>query len=324
MRGVLVQAFGGLEAMELLELPDPVPGPGQVLVRVHASGINFAETRMRAGTYSGVSAPFVLGMESAGCVVELGPGVRGFDIGQRVFGRARGSHAELVLFDAEHLMPLPDRLSFEQGAAIPVGWLTAWHALLTVARLEAGQRVLIEAVGSSVGSAALRIAKWRGCWVAATASSTDKVRRAVDEFGADVGFVYTQEDVAALVHAHTAGHGVDVALMTIGQQTAAATFASMAMDGKVVMYGSTGGREICFDLGIGSRNLQLLSMSISTSHAFLTETMLAFRSVAVPLFADGTFEPYVDRVLPLENVADAHGMVDERRHFGKIVLTVSG
>src|SRR5262249_34449646 len=236
MRGVLVRAFGGLDAMEVAELPDPVPGPGQVLVRVHASGVNFAETRTRAGTYSGVSAPFVLGMESAGVVESLGPGVADFAPGQRVFGRARGSHAEKVVIDARHLLPLPDRLSFEQGAAIPVGWLTAWHALLTVAHVEPGQRVLIEAVGSSVGSAALRIAKWRGCWVAGTASSDQKVRRAVDEYGADAGFVYTRQDVAALVQADTHGHGVDVALMTIGQQTAAATLAIMAMDGKVVTY----------------------------------------------------------------------------------------
>jgi NADPH:quinone reductase-like Zn-dependent oxidoreductase len=323
MRGVLVRAFGGLDAMHLVELRDPQPGPGQVLVRVQASGINFAETRMRAGTYSGVSAPFVLGMESAGEVVGVGPGVHGFDIGQRVFGRARGSHAEQVVFDAEHVMPLPDRLSFEQGAAIPVGWLTAWHALLTVARLAPGQRLLIEAIGSSVGSAALQIARWRGCWVAGTASTPEKVKRAVHEYGADAGYVYTAEDVAALVRADTAGEGVDVALMTIGQETAASTMASMAMDGKVVMYGSTGGRQVCFDLGIGSRNLQLLSMSISTSRAFMTETMPAFRSTVLPLFQDGTFEPYVDRVLALEQVADAHRMIDERRHFGKIVLKVS-
>ena len=229
----------------------------------------------------------------------------------------------MVIFDAAHLFPLPDELTFEQGAAIPVGWLTAWHALLTVARLEPGQRVLIEAIGSSVGSAALQIAKWRGCWVAGTASLPEKVRRAVDQYGADVGYVYKSEDVAALIHGHTDGHGADVALMTIGAETAAATLAAMAMDGKVVMYGSTGGREICFDLGIGSRNLQLLSMSISTSPAFMSETMPSFRETALPLFAAGTFQPYVDRVLPLAQIAEAHRLIDERRHFGKIILTQS-
>jgi NADPH:quinone reductase-like Zn-dependent oxidoreductase len=304
------------------DLPEPVAGPSQVVVQVHASGVNFAETRMRAGGYSGASAPFVLGMESAGTVLRIGSDVDGFSIGERVFGRARGSHAEEVVFDAEHLFRLPDRLSFDEGAAIPVGWLTAWHALVTVARAGPGQRVLIEAVGSSVGSAALRIAKWLGCWVAGTASTVDKAARAVREYGADAAYVYRSEDVAARVLADTDGHGADVALMTIGQETAESTFAAMAMDGKVVMYGSTGGRLVCFDLGIGSRNLQLLSMSISTSRTFLTETMPDFRARAVPLFADGTFAPYVDCVLPLAQVGEAHRMIDARRHFGKIVLRV--
>ena len=317
-----MSAFGGFDAMQLTDLPDLAPGPGQVLVEVYASGVNFAETRMRAGTYRGVDAPFVLGMESAGVVARLGPDVAAFRPGQRVFGRARGSHAEQVLFDARHLFPLPGRLSFEQGAAIPVGWLTAWHALMTVARLQSGQRVLIEAIGSSVGSAALQIAKWHGCWVAGTASTAEKARRAVEEFGADAGYVYTCEDVAARVHEDTGGAGADVALMTIGQQTAASTLGSMGMDGKVVMYGSTGGRKVCFDLGIGSRNLQLLSMSISTSPAFMAETMASFRAIALPRFADGTFQPFVDRVLPVEQVAEAHRMIDERRHFGKIILCV--
>ncbi len=324
MRGIYVPHFGGPDVMVCRDdLPEPSPGPGQVLVRVHASGVNFAETRMRAGTYAGQSAPFVLGMESAGEVVALGPAVDGFAIGQRVFGRARGSHAEQVVFAAEHLLPLPERLSFEQGAAIPVGWLTAWHALVTVARVERGQRVLIEAVGGSVGSAALQIARWHGCWVAGTASTRAKAERAQGEYGADAAYVYTAEDVAARVLSDTHGQGVDVALMTIGQQTAESTLGSMGMDGKVVMFGSAGGRQVCFDLGIGSRNLQLLSMSITTSAAFLSETMPDFRERAVLLFTDGTFEPYVDCVLPLEQVSEAHRMIDARRHFGKIVLRVS-
>lgn len=321
MRAIYVEAFGGIDAMRLVDLPDPVPSQGQVLVRVRASGINFAETRMRAGTYSGVGLPLVMGMESAGVVEGVGPGVEGFRPGDRVFGRARGSHAEKVLFDEEHLMRLPENLSCEEGAAIPVGWLTAWHALVTVADAQPGQRVLIEAIASSVGSAALQIAHWRGCWVAGTASRDEKVQRA-REMGAEAAYNYKTEDVAAAVHRDTDGHGADVALMTIGQETATSTMDSMAMDGKLVMYGSTGGRQVCFDLAIGSRNLQLLSMSISTSPRFLPDTMRTFREQALPLFANGTFRPLVDRVLPLEGVGDAHRMVDERTHFGKIILTV--
>jgi len=321
MKAIFVREFGDIDVMQLVEVPDPVPGPRQVLVQVRASGINFAETRMRAGTYGGIQLPFIMGLESAGVVEAVGPGVDEFKLGDRVFGRARGSHAEKVVFDGDHLMPLPENLTFVEGAAIPVGWLTAWHALLTVAQVKSGQRVLIEAIASSVGSAALQIARWKGCWVAGTASRDDKVQRARGK-GADAAYNYKTEDVAERIKQDTGGQGVDIALMTIGQETAPSTLAAMGMEGKVVMYGSTGGRQICFDVGIGTRNIQLLSMSISTSPRFLSETMPTFREQALPLFADGTFTPVVDRVLPLERVGDAHRMVDERRHFGKIILTV--
>ena len=118
----------------------------------------------------------------------------------------------------------------------------------------------------------------------------------------------------------TDGHGIDVGLMTIGEETAASLFASMAYEGRIVMYGSTGGRQVCFSLNIGTRNLQLLAMSISTSRRFLPETMQSFRKVAVPGFANGTFRAVVDKVLPMSALAEAHAMVDSRTHYGKIVL----
>jgi len=319
VRGWLVREFGGPEKMLWTDLPTPVPGPRQLLVSVHGSGINFAETRMRAGTYGGQTLPFVMGMESSGVVTALGAQVRGFEIGARVFGRARGSHAEQVLFDAEHALPVPDGLSMTEAAAIPVGWLTAWHALITVADVQPGTRVLIEAIGSSVGSAALQIAKWRGAWVAGTASRDDKVQRGVAA-GADAGYNYKTEDIAAAVHRDTGGHGVDIGLMTIGEETAASLFDSMAAEGRIVMYGSTGGRQVCFNLNIGTRNLSLHSMSISTSVRFLPETMRTFRDVALPLFARGVFKAPVDATLPMAELVQAHAMVDARTHFGKIVL----
>jgi NADPH2:quinone reductase len=319
MRGWLVREFGDVGAMHWTDLPGPVPGPGQMRVCVKASGINFAETRMRAGTYSGQELPFVMGMESAGVVEALGPAVAGFRVGDRVFGRARGSHATHVLFDAAHALPLPEGIDFVQGAAIPVGWLTAWHALATVADAQRGQRVLIEAVASSVGSAALQIALWRGCWVAGTASRDDKCARALAA-GAHAAYNYRTAQLAACVLADTGGHGIDIGLMTIGEETAASLFDSMAAEGRIVMYGSTGGRQVCFSLNIGSRNLQLLAMSISTSARFLPETMVSFREVALPLFANGTFRAVVDKVLPMSQLVQAHAMVDSRRHFGKIVL----
>lgn len=319
MEGWLVGEFGGPEVMRWERLPDLQPGFGQLRVRVHASGINFAETRMRAGTYSGQELPFVMGMECAGVVEAVGGGVTGFAPGDRVFGRARGAHATHVLVDAVNALPLPASLDFIEGAAIPVGWLTAWHALVTVAKARAGERVLIEAIASSVGSAALQIAKWQGCWVAGTASRDDKCRRGVAA-GADAAYNYKTADLPAEVMRDTQGHGIDIGLMTIGEETATALFDSMAAEGRIVMYGSTGGRKVCFSLNIGMRNLQLLAMSISSSARFLPESMVSFREVALPLFASGRFKAVVDTVLPMRELAAAHAMVDSRTHYGKVVL----
>jgi NADPH:quinone reductase-like Zn-dependent oxidoreductase len=319
MKGWQVNEFGGPEVMFWDDLPEMTPGPREVVVDVRASGINFAETRMRAGTYGGQQLPFVMGMESSGIVHAAGSEAGEFKPGDRVFGRARGSHAERVVFDADHLMPLPENLSFEQGAAIPVGWLTAWHAVRTVAQVQPGQRVLIEAVASSVGSAALQIAKWRGCWVGGTASRDDKLELA-RPYGADALYNYKAGNLSERVLADTDGKGVDIGMMTIGEETAEELFDSMGMDGIIVMYGSTGGRKVCFSLNIGSRNLQLRSMSISTSAAFMTTTMPDFRQTALPLFNDGTLRPVVDTVLPMADVVKAHAMVDSRKHFGKVIL----
>jgi len=322
MRGYIVRNFGGPENMLWEELPMPVPGPGQVLVKIFASGINFAETRMRAGTYSGQPLPFVMGMEGAGTVERIGEGVTGFSTGQRVFGRARGCHAQYCLFDIEHLMHLPDNLSFVEGAAIPVGWLTAWHALHTVAQMCDNRRVLVEAVGGSVGSAAVQIAKQRNCWVAGTASRDDKLERA-KQYGVDLLINYTRESISKVIADKTNGEGVDISLMTIGEATATELLDSMGMDGKVVMFGSTGGRDITFGLHIGTLNLQLLSMSISSSPQFVSESMKTFKKIALPLFEKGEFKAIVDTVLPLAELAQSHEMINARKHYGKVILEVS-
>jgi NADPH2:quinone reductase len=322
MKAVYVREFGPIEVMELVDLPVPTPGPGQVLVRVKASGVNFAETRMRGGEYGGQTVPFVMGMESAGIVEAVAPDVTSFRPGDRVFGRARGSHAEFVVFDAAHLMPLPERLSFEEGAAIPVGWLTAWHGLITLADVQPGQRVLIEGIASSVGSAALQVARWRGAWVAGTASRDEKVAKA-REWGANAAYNYLTEDVPTRLRHDTGGHGADVSLLTIGGEQGAKTIAAMGDDGTVLLFGSTGGRTLPLDLNIGGRNLRLLSFSITSSKRFLPETMASFNRVALPLFANGLFKPVIDRVLPLDQVHEAHRLVADRSHFGKIILRVS-
>jgi NADPH:quinone reductase-like Zn-dependent oxidoreductase len=318
-KGYRVNAFGGPEVMVWEDLNLGVLASDAVRVRVGASGINFAETRMRAGDYSGQELPFVMGMEVAGIVEQVGADVVDFKEGDRVFGRVRGAHAEVVDCDPLHLFSLPDNLSFEQGAAIPVGFLTAWHALYTVGNMARGDRILVEAVGGSVGSAALALAKQAGCWTLGTASRDDKLARAT-AMGCDAVVNYTRESVSARARELTGEAGMDIGLMTIGDATADELIDAMGMDGRVVMFGSTGGRDITFNLRIGILNIQLLSMSISTSPAFMTRTMPAFRSRALPLFASGELVPVVDTVLSMADLVRAHEMVDERSHFGKVIL----
>lgn len=312
--------FGGSEVMEWVDTGPLEPGEKELRIKIHASGINFAETRMVAGTYRGMPLPIKVGMESAGVVEAVGPGVTRFKVGDRVMGRAAGSHGEATLMEEQLTMPLPANLSFEEGAAIPVGWHTAWHALHTVARIRPGQKVLIEAAASSVGSAATQIAKQAGCWVGVTASRDDKLQHAL-KFGADALYNYKQGPFNEQVLADTGGKGVDVACMTIGEETAERLIASMGDDGKVVMYGSTGGRIVSFDLSIGTRNLSLLSMSLATAQSYFDETIQDFHDRALPLFESGVFTPMIDTVLPMRDVAKAHQMVHDRRHFGKVILS---
>jgi NADPH:quinone reductase-like Zn-dependent oxidoreductase len=319
MKGWVVKEFGGPEKMQWIDWPDPKPGPGQVTIAVKASGINFAETRMRAGTYSGIQLPQVLGMECAGLIEQVGEGVGDFKPGDRVMARTRGSHAEKALADVRRVMPLPAGLSFEQGAAIPVGWHTAWHALVTMANVQPGMKVLIEAVASSVGSAALQIAKHRGCWVGGTASQDAKLKKA-REWGCDGVYNYKTEDIVARIKADTGGAGIDVACATIGGETMQRVMDVMANHGKVMSYGSTGGRVVSFDLGIGERNVELISMSVDTSKFYYPVTVKTFVEQALPLFAAGVFKVPIDTVLPMRELAKAHQMVNDRHHFGKIVM----
>ncbi len=321
MKGWLVEEFGGPEVMQWADMPDPEPGPDEVVVDVHASGVNFAETRMRAGTYTGLDAPIVLGLEGAGLVSAVGANVDTCALGDEVFFRGRGSHATKCVVKAYHAFPMPEDWTFEQGAAAGVGWLTAWHALHIVTEAKPGQTVLIEAIASSVGTAALQIAKDKGCWVVVTASQDEKLAKAKN-YGADAIINYKTEDVHARVMELTEGQGLDIGCMTIGEETASALIDSMGNEGKIAMYGSTGGRMVTFSLNIGARNVQLLSMSIDSSARYVPETVPSFRKEALAKFNDGTFKPIIDTVLPVSDLAKAHQMVADRRHFGKIILAV--
>ncbi len=242
-----------------------------------------------------------------------------FKPGDRVMARTRGSHATKVLAEARKTHLLPLSMTFEDGAAVPVGWHTAWHALVTVANVQPGQKVLIEAVASSVGSAALQIAKHRGCWVGGTASRDDKLALA-KPWGCDAVYNYKSADWSTCVLTDTGGNGIDVSCATMGAETIQALLDCMGQEGKVINYGSTSGIVITYNLRIGERNISLHSMSIDSSPKYVPITLPTFEAQAIPMFASGGYKAVVGTVLPMIDLPRAHEMIHERRHFGKIIM----
>ncbi|MBI4492863.1 MAG: NAD(P)H-quinone oxidoreductase [Chloroflexi bacterium] len=321
MKAIRIHQFGGPEALCYEEAPEPQPGEGEVLIRVKAVGVNFADLLMRMGAYPSRDLPLVPGLEAAGVVETLGPGVSGLQPGQRVMAWTRRSYAELVAAPAWGVRPAPANLSFEQAAAIPLAFGTSWHALVTLARVQPGERVLVHAAGSGVGSAAIQLARQLGAWVVATAGQDWKLERA-RQLGADATINYSTQDVAAEVRRLTEGEGVHVALEGVGKATFPASVRSLGMEGRLVIYGSPSGARVELDTREAIfRNLTLYGMAVTTSPRF-PESVEAFARQALPWFEQGLLAPVVDRVYPLADAAQAHQRVLERAQFGKLVLAV--
>jgi len=221
MRAIRFHSLGEPDVLKLEETPDPTPQPGQVVVRVRAAGVNFADTRFRRGTYFvRPRFPQIPGMELAGEVSALGEGVAAFKIGDRVMGLGAGAYAELAPARVDDLVAIPDGLDFATAAALPVQGITAHHLLGLAGRLAKGERVLVHAAAGGVGTLAVQLAKRFGAaQVIATASSAEKLDLA-RSLGADVGIDYTTTDVVAAVKDATGGAGVDIVLEILGGQAA--------------------------------------------------------------------------------------------------------
>lgn len=321
MKAIRIHEFGGPEVLRYEDAPEPTAGAEEVLVRVKAVGVNFADHLMRIGAYAAGDPPITPGLEAAGVVEALGEGVSGLEVGQRVVLWGRQTYAELAVAPEWAVRPAPAHLSFEQAAAVPVAFGTAWHALVSLADVQVGERVLVHAAGSGVGSAALQLAHALGAWVIATAGQDWKLERARD-LGADEVINYTDEDVAAQVEVLTVGQGVDVALEGVGKATFAASVRSLAPGGRLVIYGAPSGPRVELDtrLAIG-RNLTLYGMSITTSPQFV-DTVDRFARKGLPWFDEGRLAPVIDQVYPLAAAAEAHRRMIAREQFGKLILVV--
>jgi putative PIG3 family NAD(P)H quinone oxidoreductase len=325
VKAIVVDSPGDPEVMHLAEVPDPTPGPGEVLVRARATAVNRADTLQRRGFYPpppGVSE--IIGMEVAGEVAALGEGVERWRPGDRVMALlAGGGYAELVAVPATQLMPIPADLSWTEAAAIPEVFLTAHDNLFTRGRLVAGESVLIHGGAGGVGTAAIQLAQRAGARVLVTAGSAHKLERC-RELGADAGINHREEDFPARVRELTGGRGADLILDVMGASYLSRNLDALAPGGRLVVIGLQGGATAEIDLN------QMLRRRLSVIATTLrgrpleqkAEIVRRFVEEALPGFDDGALRPVVDRVLPLAEAAAAHRAMEAGENVGKIVLAV--
>jgi putative PIG3 family NAD(P)H quinone oxidoreductase len=326
MRAVYIKQFGDIENLELREIADPPKPTGtQVLVRVHAAGLNRADLLQVKGHYpapQGYSSELP-GLEFAGEVIETGENGNGFNPGDRVMGITAGhAQAEYILAEQSTLARIPDNLSFDEAAAIPEAFITAHDAVFTQSRLAAGETLLVHAVGSGVGLAALQMAKAAGANVIGTSRTADKLERC-KEFGLDIGIVVGKEpDFSKSVAEATDGRGADVICDLVGASYFKENLASAALKGRIILVGLTGGATAEFNLGIALskrltiRGTVLRARSIEEKAA-ATE---AFADFALPLFENGNIRATVDKVFPAADVREAYRYLASNESFGKVVL----
>ncbi|GAA2359079.1 NADP-dependent oxidoreductase [Nonomuraea africana] len=310
MRAIGQDSFGGPEVLKVIEVEQPVPGPAEVLVRVHAAAVNPTDVWHRAtGGLAGGAAPVRLGWDVSGVVAAVGPGVTTLEPGDEVFGLPRhplpaGTYAEYVTSPARHLVRKPAELSHEEAAALPLAALTAWQALVDTAGVRPGQRVLIHAAAGGVGHLAVQIAKARGAYVIGTARSVkhDVVR----ELGADEVIDYTQVDFTA------ATGDIDVVIDAIGGEYGPRSLRTLRPGGIVVSLASPA--EAYLAAEARPLGLRAAFMIVEADQAGLREI--------ASLAASGRLRPRIEATLPLELAGKAHELAESGRTTGKIVLTV--
>ncbi len=336
MRAVLIEEHGGPEVLEVRKAPNPEIGPLDVLIKVWACGVNHVDLYLRQGIIgANIPLPAIPGREVAGEIVEVGELVRDFEPGDRVTVIPRfpcgncepcrigeegmclqaasipGGYAEFTTAPASSLITLPPEVSYDQAASVALAYLTAWHMLITRAKVRSGEDVLVQAAGSGVGSGAIQIAKMAGARVIATASSDIKLERA-RQIGADKTINYSKDDFKDMVIGLTEGRGVDIVVEHIGTDTWEGSIGCLAFNGRLVTSGAhTGvyGRINIQELFI--KQLTIIGSYLGSRHEL---------AQLLKVVAQGRIRPAIDSVYPLEGAKEAHQMMEERRQFGKLLI----
>lgn len=326
MKAVLIDRPGDETVLRIGETPEPVLGAGELRLRVAATAVNRADLLQRQGMYPPPpGASPILGLECAGTIIEVGLGVTGWKPGDRAMALlAGGGYAEQVVVHAGSALRVPERLSLEEAAAVPEVFLTAFLNLFEVGSLPAAGSALVHGGGSGVGTASIQLVKAAGARVLITAGSEDKCARCL-ELGADVAIDYRKENFAERVREATGGRGVDVVLDSIGAAYLEGNLGSLAIGGRLVLIGLMGGAKVEVNLAVLlAKRLHVVGSTLRTRSVEEKAAIAAsFERRFGADLASGRVRPIVDRVVPLEQVADAHRAMKASEHFGKIVLRVS-
>ena len=324
MKAVYIEEFGAAENLEIREVENlPPPTGNQVLARVKAAGINRADILQRKGFYPApVGFPArILGLEFAGEVAETGADARDFKTGDRVFGIiSGGAQTEFVLTEADQLAKIPENLSFTEAAAVPEAFITAHDALFTRANLQTGETILIHAVASGVGLAALQLAKAKNARVFGTSRTTEKLEKC-KEFDLDEAISTAEKiDFAKIINEKSGG--ANVILDLVGAKYFAENLAALAAKGRLILIGLVSGKKAEFDLGIAlAKRLQITGTVLrSRPSKEKAEATRRFAAEVLPLLESGAVVPNIDKIFSFEDVQKAHEYVEANESFGKVVL----
>jgi NADPH:quinone reductase len=321
MKAIRINETGGPEVMHLEEIEIPTPKEGEVLVKVAAAGINYGDTAQRQGTYlTRTRPPTTLGMEFAGTVAALGPGVSGPAEGTRVAGLGEGAYAEYALAQAHLLFPIPPNLDFVHAAAFPVQGITAYQLLRESTYLQPGESVLVQAAAGGVGTLAVQLAKLMGAGtVIGTASTTRKLDLA-RRLGADVAVNYTEENWVERVKNATQGRGADIILEMAGGEIGKQCLQCLAPYGRMVVFGAASSQMVQFSgVQLMYKNQAIIGYWL-TSQLRRPDRIAAAMKDLMQYLASGKLEVIVGETFPLVEAAEAHRAISDRKTIGKVVL----
>jgi len=323
MHAVVITEPGEPEVLRWLEVPDPVPGPGEVVIDVAASGVNRADLMQRQGLYPPpAGAPPYPGLECAGRIRIAGDGVTDWRPGDEVCALlAGGGYAEQVVVPAGQVLPLPPKVTVTTAASFPETACTVYSNVFQLAALQAGETLLVHGGGSGIGTMAIQLGKAFGARVACTAGSAQKLARC-RELGADIAINYREEDFVAALHDATGGAGADVILDIMGASYLAPNLAALATDGRLVIIGRQGGSRAEIDLGVlqGKRASVHATTLRARPAGQKAAVVAAVREHVWPLIGTGQVQAVIDRELPMSQAPAAHRAMAASEHIGKILL----